>query len=300
MAETLPAPDVAVPRCPICESDHYRVAFTEPPYEVRRCANCGAGWVSPRRDEAGLAAIYAGEHYWRSTEPKSMGYTDYRGEEARYLRTFRLRLDHVLRDGPRGGRALDVGSAAGFCLAVLRERGFEVHGVELSADIASHAIDQLGFDTVHVGTLDTAPFPDASFDLLTMWDVLEHVVDPLALLREARRKLTADGLLVIETQDIDSPFARVLGRRWQHYKHPEHILHFTPSSLERLLVRAGFRLERLTHRYGGKYVPLSFVAERAGRVHPAHSRLLAPLAGRTDSSLYLNPRDEMIVLARPA
>jgi SAM-dependent methyltransferase len=255
--------------------------------------------VSPRRDETGLAAIYAGEHYWRSDEPKAMGYTDYRGEQERYLRTFRLRLDYVLRGGPRGGRSLDVGSAAGFCLAVLRERGFDAYGVELSADIASYAIEELGFDTVHVGTLDTAPFPDASFDLVTMWDVLEHVVDPLELLSEARRKLTQDGLLVIETQDIDSRFARLLGRSWQHYKHPEHILHFTPGSLERLLARAGFRLEQVTHRYGGKYVPLSFVAERAGRVHPILSRLLAPLAD-SDTSLYLNPRDEMIVLARPA
>ncbi len=300
MAAALPEPSVAVPRCPVCGAERYRTAFTEPPYEVRRCAECGAGWVTPRRDEAGLRAIYAGDGYWRSAEPKAMGYTDYRAEEPRYLRTFRLRLDHVLRDGPAGGRALDVGSAAGFCLAVLRERGFQAHGVEPSADIAAHAGERFGFDAIHVGTLDTAPFSDGSFDLVTMWDVLEHVVDPLALLGTARRKLAPGGLLVIETQDIDSRFARLLGPRWQHYKHPEHILHFTPRSLERLLAQAGFRLQRLTHRYGGKYVSLGFVAERAGRLHPGLSRALAPLGRWGDVSLYLNPRDEMIALARPA
>ena len=63
------------------------------------------------------------------------------------------------RDGPQGGRALDVGFAAGFCMAVLRELGFEVHGVEVSETIGSHARDHFGFDSVHFGTLDSAAVP---------------------------------------------------------------------------------------------------------------------------------------------
>jgi 2-polyprenyl-3-methyl-5-hydroxy-6-metoxy-1,4-benzoquinol methylase len=294
-----PSP-VAVDRCPMCGAEHFRLAISEPPYEIRRCQACGMGWTSPRLDERGLAGIYQADRYWSSESPKTQGYADYAGDQELYLDTFRKRLRYVLRDGPHGGRSLDVGAAAGFCMAAARELGFEVHGVELSPRMAAHARDRLGLESIHVGTLDAAPFPDAHFDLITMWDVIEHLVDPGALLRRARELLAPGGLLVVETQDIDSRFARAAGAAWHHFKHAEHILHFTPSTARRLLEDSGFRVEELTHRYGGKYVAPSFIAERAGRIHPALSRLLAPLDRLQGRRLYLNFMDEMVLRARAA
>ncbi len=288
-------------RCPLCGSDRFEIAFVEPPYSVHRCSACGLGFVSPRLDPEGLVGIYADDTYWRSVSPKTRGYHDYRADEPLYLRTFRRRLDFALGAGPRSGRALDVGCAAGFCMAVLRERGFETYGVEVSEAIGSHARDHFGFgDAVHFGTLDTAPHAEGSFDLITMWDVVEHVPDPRGLLANARALLKPDGLLVLETQDIDSRFARLLGPKWHHFKHAEHIYHFTPSTARELLRSAGFATERLTHRYGGKYVSLHFIAERAGRVHPLISKALSPLARLESASVYLNFMDEMVVLARPS
>jgi SAM-dependent methyltransferase len=296
-ATAIEEPLVAVERCPLCGGTA-TAAFTEPPYTVKRCDVCGLGFVSPRRTEEGLRALYD-DDYWRSPSPKTHGYHDYRADQPLYLHTFRRRLDYALRDGPRSGRALDVGCAAGFCMAVLRERGFETHGVEVSRQIAAHAIEVLGFDTVHLGGIETAPYAEASFDLITMWDVVEHVPDPRALLTRSRELIAPGGRLVIETQDIDSAFARALGPRWHHYKHAEHIYHFTPPTIRALLRDAGFEVERLTHRHGGKYVSLHFIAERAGRVHPALSRALAPLGRLESANVYLNFMDEMIVVARP-
>ena len=184
-------------------------------------------------------------------------------------------------------------------MAAMRERGFETHGLEISETIASHARERFGFDTVHIGPLEQAPYPDEHFDLITMWDVVEHVADPVSLLTRARELLAPGGLLVIETQDIDSRFARVLGPKWHHYKHEEHIYHFNPSTVETLLGQAGFRVDRLSHRYGGKYVSLHFIAERAARVHPVLTKLLMPLARFGRARVYVNFMDEMIVLARP-
>jgi SAM-dependent methyltransferase len=275
---TTQTPPVELAACPLCGSERIAAAFTEPPYAVMRCEQCGLGFVTPRLDPDALVGIYADDSY--------------------YLRTCRKRLDYALAHGPRAGRALDVGCAAGFCMAALRERGFDVFGVEVSEAIGSHAADHFGFgDAVHFGTLDSVPHPDASFDLITMWDVVEHVPDPRALLRKARALLKPGGLLVLETQDIDSRFARLLGPRWHHYKHAEHIYHFTPATVEELLRSAGFAPQRLTHRHGGKYVSFHFIAERAGRLHPMISRALAPLA-RLDAAVYLNFMDEMIVTAR--
>lgn len=298
----MPAPEqalVEVGRCPLCGSETSSVAFSEPPYSVRRCGSCGLGWVTPRLAENALASMYGDDGYWRSESPKTLGYHDYRADEPLYLETFRRRLGFALRDGPRSGRALDVGCAAGFCMEVLRERGFEVHGVEVSAAIASHAQNHFGFDTVHIGTLQSSTHPDGFFDLITMWDVIEHVVDPRALLVKARELLKPGGVLVLETQNIDSAFARVLGSRWHHYKHAEHIYHFNPPSLNRLLGLAGFSLEKLTPRYGGKYVSFGFIAERAARVHPAMTTVLSPLTRFESANVYLNFMDELIAIARP-
>jgi 2-polyprenyl-3-methyl-5-hydroxy-6-metoxy-1,4-benzoquinol methylase len=291
---------IEVTRCALCGSDELALAFEEPPYRVLRCRRCGLGLVSPRRSESDLAGLYIDDSYWRSESPKTVGYHDYRADEPLYLSTFGKRLGFALRAGPSGGRALDVGCAAGFCMQALRLRGFDVYGVEVSATIAAHAIDHFGFDTVHVGELQSAPWEEQSFDLITMWDVVEHVVDPHALLLSARRLLKPGGLLVLETQDIESRFARALGPRWHHYKHAEHIYHFTPGSVRRLLTGAGFEVEDLTHRFGGKYVSFHFIAERAGRLHPMLSRLMAPLGRLENARLYLNFMDEMVVLARPA
>lgn len=283
--------------CPLCGASEFRTAFEEAPYSIRRCVRCGMAWTSPRLREDALQKLY-GAPYWRSGSPKTLGYHDYRGDQDLYVRTFHRRLDFVLADGPGGGRALDVGCAAGFCMQALRERGFEVHGVEVSPAIAAHAIERLRFETVHVGTLDTAPFPEAWFDLITMWDVIEHVVDPRALLRRARALLKPGGKLVVETQDIDSVFARALGPRWHHYKHAEHIYHFNRSTLRTLLGQAGFEVQAMTPRHAGKYVSLHFIAERAGRIHPLLSRALAPLARFERASVYCNFMDELIALAR--
>jgi 2-polyprenyl-3-methyl-5-hydroxy-6-metoxy-1,4-benzoquinol methylase len=298
LAVTITEPEI-VSRCLLCGSQDYRTTLEEPPYSVRRCRNCGMAWVTPRRDEAGLVHMYSDDSYWRSPSPKSLGYHDYRADEPLYLDTFRRRLGFVLRNGPHGGRALDVGCAAGFCMQALRERGFDTYGVEVSPTIASHAINRLGFDAVHIGSLDGAPFPEGFFDLITLWDVIEHVPDPRALLETAHRLLRPGGLLVLETQDIDSRFARLLGHRWHHFKHPEHIYHFNPSTVRTLLDSARFDVDTLTHRYGGKYVSFDFIAERAGRVHPALSFALRPLAGLRSARVYLNFMDEMVITALP-
>lgn len=291
---------VDVSACPMCAGDRFAVVVEEPPYTVRRCHACEFVWVTPRRSEEGLTEIYAGESYWCSDSPKTVGYADYRRDERLYLKTFRRRLAFALRYGPRGGRALDVGCAAGYCMQVLSEMSFDVHGVELSAEIARHARQRFGFDTVHVGTLDTYPEPAASFDLITMWDVIEHVVDPRALLQRARELLKPGGLLVLETQNVDSAFARVLGARWHHYKHDEHIYHFNPRTLDALTRSAGFAIEGLSPRFAGKYVSFGFIAERAGRLHPALTQALKPLTLAGSRGLYVNVMDEIIVRARPS
>jgi hypothetical protein len=129
--------------------------------------------------------------------------------------------------------------------------------------------------------------------------VLEHVPQPQALLSAIRELLKPSGRLLLETQNVRSVLARVLGRRWHHYKHDEHLYHFSPETIRILLSDCGYRVLDLRSAFAGKYVSLGFVAERAGRLGRIAGLLASPLALLKSCSLYVNPRDEIIVIAEP-
>jgi predicted SAM-dependent methyltransferase len=135
---------------------------------------------------------------------------------------------------------------------------------------------------------------------VTFWDVIEHIPDVVGALRFVHTLLKPGGKLLIETQNVASRTAAKMGKTWHHYKHAEHIYHFDPRTIRKLMDDAGFRILENTPKLGGKYVSLDFIAERAGRVHPVMSTLLSPLKLVGRASVYINLNDEMIVMAEPA
>ncbi len=296
-----PADLVEVSTCQVCGSGRSELKFEEAPFSVRRCVDCGLVFVSPRLTAEALHRDVYSEQYWRSDRPREHGYADYAKDEPLYLKTFRRRRGLVARHCPEPGRVLDIGCAAGYFLRVMQAEGWDVLGVEPSP-IAERAASHLGQDRVWHGTLDSAPAdrcPPGSFDLVTMWDVIEHVPDPQQLLREAKSMLAPGGTLILETQNVDSRFASMLGKRWHHYKHREHLYHFNPDTVQRLLGQSGFEVVDNSAAFGGKYVSFAFIAERAARLHGAVSFLLKPLALLKSANVYVNLRDEMVVVARP-
>jgi 2-polyprenyl-3-methyl-5-hydroxy-6-metoxy-1,4-benzoquinol methylase len=283
--------------CYLCGRDDPRVMFRQEPYRVVRCQGCGLVYTLPRLAPDQLAAMYQ-TAYWRSDQAKEFGYTDYLADRELYLATYRMRREVITRRKPAPGRVLDVGSAAGYFLAVMKEVGWECHGVELSAAMAETSRTLFGLTQVQSGSLLDANFRDGTFDVVTFWDVIEHLEDPLPHLERARALLKEDGLLVIETQNVESLFARAMGRRWQHYKMAEHLYHFAPRTVAALLDRAGFAIEENSPRRGGKKVSFDFLRERVGRIHPVLSTLASPLKLIGRASLYVNLFDEMLVVAR--
>lgn len=292
--------------CLLCGGSRRVVMHEKSPFQIVRCADCSFVYTLPRLSPEALRQMYQSD-YWRSDAAKDFGYTDYVADEPLYVRTFELRADLVAKHRPPPARLLDVGCAAGFALTALRARGYDVHGVELSAEMAALARRRLGTPAdpdagraiVHEGVLEEGLF-GGRFDVITMFDVVEHIEDPIAFLATARRLLAPGGIVVFETQNVASTFARLMGVRWQHYKFQEHLYHFDPKTIRVLLAKAGFELVEWSPRRGGKYVSLRFLVERAGRVHPLLSKLLAPLRLLGDRALYVNVFDEMLVVARPA
>ncbi len=298
----LPARSAEVLVCQLCGSRDRSLKLQDGPFQVVTCNGCGLVYVTPRLQGQALLDVYdAG--YWKSENPKQRGYADYAREGALYLATYEKRMRLVDRWLPARARILDVGCAAGYFLRVVQKRGHDVHGVELSAAIAHEAVAALGEARIHVGTLDEAVtarhYAPQSFDLVTLWDVIEHVPEPQGLLRRIRGLVKPSGKLLLETQNVASRWARLLGARWHHYKHDEHLYHFSPDTIRRLLADCGFRVVDLGSAFAGKYVSFGFLAERAGKLGRIPGLLAKPLALLAACNLYVNPHDEMIVVAEP-
>lgn len=290
--------------CGLCGSAERDVRFTDGPFSVVGCRDCGMVYVTPRLRPGALIESVYDEGYWSSDAAKDRGYSDYRADEPLYLKTYGRRRSVIERHFDRPGRVLDVGCAAGYFLSVMQESGWDVRGLEPSQAIRDRAVERLGHlpngePRVQAGLLGEAELAAGSFDLVTFWDVIEHIPDVRAALRAARDLLAPGGKLLIETQNVDSRAARVLGPKWQHYKHAEHIYHFNPRTLGRLMDESGFEVLENTPKLGGKYVSLGFVAERSARLHPALAFVLSPLKLVAKRSLYVNLFDEMIVVAQP-
>ena len=293
---------VEVTCCQVCGSERRTQKFEDGPYKLYTCSECGLVYVSPRLQGAALLDVY-NEQYWKSDNPKERGYADYASESKLYLKTYRKRMKLVSEWLPTNGRILDVGCAAGYFLRVAKEHGHDVHGVELSEPIAREAIAALGEDRVYHGFLDDCvadrSWEDHTFDLVTIWDVIEHVPDPQALLASIKRMIKPGGKLLLETQNVASRFAAKMGKAWHHYKHDEHLYHFNPQTIARLLDDCGFEVLACGSKFAGKYVSFGFLAERAGRLGKVAGLLAKPLALLKPCNVYVNPHDEIIVVAQP-
>lgn len=283
--------------CYLCGKDVPTTMFEQPPYRVVRCRECSLVYTLPRLSPEQIKAMYQ-TAYWQSDAAKEFGYTDYLKDKELYLATYRMRREVITRRKPSPGRVLDIGSAAGYFLATMKEIGWECHGIELSEFMAAKSREMFGLENVRPGSILDAAYPRAHFDAVTFWDVIEHLEDPLPHLRKARELLKDDGLLIIETQNVESRFAKFMGPKWQHYKMAEHLYHFGPQTVSTLLSKAGFEILENTGKRGGKKISFDFLVERVGRIHPILSTLASPLRLIGRSSLYVNLFDEMLIVAK--
>jgi len=207
-----------------------RAASDRVGFVLRRCDACSFQWTSPQPSEAMLALLYGAttNEYF---EPLAESSPD-RGQ------LFRSVAELLSRRGVGLGRLLDLGCGTGGALAALREP-YELFGVEPSSFAAQRARAATGAD-VHVGNLATAAYPTAFFDVVTAFDVVEHLNDPMATFREVRRILRPGGVLVIETGDIGSLNAWLAAGHWYYVLLPGHLSFFSRRTLVAALMASGF------------------------------------------------------------
>ena len=140
----------------------------------------------------------------------------------------------------RKGRILDVGCAFGLFLDVARSRGWDVNGVEISEYAADYARKELKIKVI-TKPLEKAKFPEDYFDVIHMAELIEHLPDPKKTLMECNRVLKRNGLIVIQTSDIDSLYARIMGKHWDWFL-PGHLYYFSRKTLRGITKKTGFKI----------------------------------------------------------
>lgn len=277
------------------------LAYTKDGYEIVRCPTCGLLFRATMPAPAELGAIY-GDAYFSAPsddgEIGATGYLDYVADEELHRVNARKRLDQLRRHAPPG-RLLDVGCAAGFFLDEARRAGWEPHGIELAPSMATWAQERLGLP------VERMPFGDAelephTYDAITMWDYIEHSVDPAADLKRCHLLLKPGGALLLSTGDVGSLAARLSGSRWHLLTPRHHNYFFQPVTLRRMLERSRLNVVSVSHPAG--WYSVSYLAHKLRTMidRPAvtglTNRLQTTRMGRLQ--IPVNLWDIMVVVAR--
>lgn len=227
--------------CPLCGAVTLEAlgskTVRDTTYPLARCTACQLVFVTQLPSPDALAAYYA--QVWaaaQSPERAAEQVID-RGIEAE---RFRRRLRELGRLAGAPGRLLDVGCRDGAFLTLARDAGWSVAGVELAAEAAQRAHAR-GLE-VSVGTLETAPYPPSSFDVITLWHILEHVPDTCRLLQHVARLLKPRGWLAIETPHVAGRGFRRHSLQWEYLTPPDHLRYFSVPSLRHALEATGYDL----------------------------------------------------------
>jgi len=239
--------------CPFCggadntllvEAPDNDAPVPPPVFAVVRCLACELCFTNPRPTQKSIGSFYQQDY-----APHQILADD--SQETKYsagLRCFNpLRGSHFERgDFPLIGqrRLLDFGCGSGAFLLRMRQRGWNVAGLDTSGSIARRLQEEHEL-RVLIGTLPHPALTPDSFDLITLWHSLEHVHQPLQVLCEANRLLTSGGKLLVAVPNIASVSFRWFGRNWFGLDVPRHLVHFSPQTLCKMIEKAGFVFESL-------------------------------------------------------
>lgn len=214
------------------------------------CRRCGLVYASPQPGSSELQELYSGAYGGQRTDGPERFYLDRKDYDAE------LRADFIEQRLPsnKPGRALEIGAGAGNQLAVLKERGWDVLGMEPTPGYAAFARDELGVEVVE-GYFDEHSFEAGSFDLVIMAEVLEHFPDPASALRATRTVLRPGGHLYLDVPNVLRPNRF----RLSEYLHGDHLTFFSPNTLGLMLRATGF--EPIEHRWHYYQYALARLAE---------------------------------------
>ena len=256
--------------CPICEGVEKVPFHQEGPFQMVRCTSCRFVFFNPRPTNEFLHQFY--QHYLPNKGPSIVAWQ-------RMMRLVFKRAAQFIQQYRAVGRLLDVGSGFGFFLEEMRNRGWEVVGVEISEKAMSYAKNVLGL-VLYCGPLEKIGFPDNHFDVVSGFYVIEHLPSPMVFLKECYRILKPGGLILLRyphTTPIKNLFQR-FGIKNRLYDLPAHLCDFSPEMIQQCLGKTGF--EGCKHMIGGYTLPHGLKKRIASIFFGNVSEILFYLSGK--------------------
>ncbi len=245
--------------CPICGGQEVSTLFSAPDrfhlrrdlYSLVRCSSCGCSWTGNPPLPEEMAHHYDADYY------RIVGAAGESSDGKRWRRESEVILRYK-----QGGSLLDIGCSSGGFLRTLKNAQWTLYGVEVDESMADRARSMAGAE-VFAGDAECAPFADNSFDVITSFDVLEHIYDPSRLLKRVMAWLRPGGIYYAVVPNIQSWEARIFKGYWYGLEFPRHIFHFSPDALRNVMARAGLEEVSITT------TPVTYVARSFGYVYAA-------------------------------
>ena len=238
--------------CPVCLNPVTAPALvgtdflfesTSKTFTLYSCDACHCLFLHPMPDSSEIERFYPADYWWNARRSGGLNKLE------SVYRKLALR-DHIAfiskAAGDRGVDVLDVGCGSGTLLGLLKHRGFRVTGLDFSAEAAEIAKTENGVD-VAVGSLEEAHFAAESFDVVTLFHVMEHVTNPHLVLAEVSRVLKPNGVAILQVPNIESWQFKIFGARWYGLDIPRHVIDYSRNSMLKLLADSGFVVNRIRH-----------------------------------------------------
>ncbi|WP_420263994.1 class I SAM-dependent methyltransferase [Candidatus Magnetominusculus dajiuhuensis] len=220
-------------------------------YDVFYCRHCGVGVTTPVPTHEDLIKLYAIGGYREKTGKRFIPFVE------NFILYFRHLRKNRIKKYVRVGRILDIGCGRGLFLNVMKDAGWEVAGVEFDEATASNAASYYGIEVIS-GEPHTWKFDPASFDVITLNHVLEHIANPKELIQSCHRLLKDGGLLVVAVPNLDGIQSWAGRKNWFHLDVPYHLHHFTDKGISSLLSAASFDIVSKRH-FDLEYSPFGWL-----------------------------------------
>ena len=224
-------------------------------YCIYRCASCHLCETDLKVNYEKFVKEFYSKGYYEGA-PSRSAYVDYEHDKPLIVRNMRKFLSFI--DGKKSHRKLlDIGCAFGYFVELALNQVYDAYGIDASAFAASKARQLVGKNRIIEGTIEHAAYPSASFDVITLFDVFEHLQNPLSDMKKLATLLKPGGTIIIATGDTRSFAAQFMKRRWTFFIPPQHIFFFNRKNVTTLLRRAGLTPIRW-HRVG-KWLSLGYI-----------------------------------------
>jgi 2-polyprenyl-3-methyl-5-hydroxy-6-metoxy-1,4-benzoquinol methylase len=277
------------PICVICgrQADDF-CALDDAQYRI--CGGCGLVFQHPLPTRGAMVA-------WADNEYASGAYRDYVQSRPMKIRHFEDRLADV-GPGVRPGRLLDVGCSCGYFMEVAAAHGFDVHGVEFSQNAIAVARPDIRA-RIFEGSLENLP-DTGPFDVVSAFDLIEHVPDPRAFLRNCAKRLRPGGMLLVSTPDTGHFLRYVMRSRWPMLQPMQHLHLFSRQAMAQALRSEGFDDVRVETAY--KTLSMEYLINQIRSLNPVLSKMLGTMSRAAPQSVLQRYRrvniGEILAVAR--